>query len=352
MERKPNTISRILFYIGAILLLNACIDEIGFDTAQTGGQLVVNGKITNSPGPHTIQLTLVSESGPTPSAVTDADIWISDDNGSRERLIEIGGGIYQLEENRLVGEKGNTYTLEINVDGTTYRSRPELMPTVAMAKDSTYFELNKEILVTPDDVTIERERAEVYLDSEFPSAPVYLKWEAQHVYVRFSGDPDFPPPICDNCTIICYVTVPVSPQDFVLFDGMGPFKINRQLVGSKRPNSDFFYISSLNVIQSSMNMETYTYWNRVYQTVNTVGTIFDVPVATVPGNIYNVNNPDESVLGYFEAVAQDTTRIILSKADFTFGTVNDPCSDLRNKGCENCLILPQSTKKRPSYLPN
>ncbi|MCY7328231.1 MAG: hypothetical protein LH618_06765 [Saprospiraceae bacterium] len=51
-------------------------------------------------------------------------------------------------------------------------------------------------------------------------------------------------------------------------------------------------------------------------TLTATGTIFDVPPATVPGNVENTTHPDLPALGFFEVGAADTRRVYIRSGQF------------------------------------
>jgi hypothetical protein len=96
------------------------------------------------------------------------------------------------------------------------------------------------------------------------------------------------------------------------------------------------------------------YWEKLDKTVNRVGSIFDAPPSGVQGNIYNINSPEVTVLGYFEAITTDTTRRFTLPSDLPVSITS--CKYVNNRTryldqCLNCFIIPNSSSERPSYWP-
>lgn len=363
---------KILIYPLSVLILTvallfySCVNEIVFDTPEEGGHLIIDGTITNGDRPHTITVARTSPSGGIIIPVTSAEAWIEDNEGNREQLVEnyipetdsnsptarvpiIG---YTLVGNIVKGTPGNSYTLEVLLeDGRSYKSMPETMPTV-QAIDSIRFNVGTEQELSPDGVIQELIKAQVFLGSTIPEGPVYLKWDLEHLYARVVHRLPLEPQFC-------YVNDYFNAQEFVLFDGTDTpsLQMEELLLGSKTINNDFFYLSFMNVVQSSMSKTSFAYWNQVQQVVANVGTIFDVPGATPVGNISDTENPDEEVLGFFGAELRDTVNILLSRQDFNPRLVTDPCAlganFNRNRAqCTDCQTLPNSTEIKPAYWPN
>ena len=97
------------------------------------------------------------------------------------------------------------------------------------------------------------------------------------------------------------------------------------------------------------------YWEKLDKTANRVGSIVDSPPSPVQGNIYNINDPGVTILGFFEAINTDTTRRFTLPRDLPIFIKS--CKYVGSFGvryadrCLNCLIIPNSSLTRPSYWP-
>jgi hypothetical protein len=72
---------------------------------------------------------------------------------------------------------------------------------------------------------------------------------------------------------------------------------------------------SLNVKQYSLSEESYNYWKELEKSTENLGTLFDPQPSTVQGNIYNINDETEVVLGYFDAASVEEKRVFISRGD-------------------------------------
>jgi hypothetical protein len=68
--------------------------------------------------------------------------------------------------------------------------------------------------------------------------------------------------------------------------------------------------------QYSMTQDGYNYWKLLRQINQTQGSLFDIQPGTVLGNIHNVNDPDEVVLGYFDACVVRYKRAFYTPENF------------------------------------
>ncbi|UCG27538.1 MAG: DUF4249 domain-containing protein [Bacteroidales bacterium] len=110
----------IVSYILTMILFVGCEEIIKIDLEGTDARLVIEGKITDGPGPHTVRISRSTdyfdpEEYP---MVSGALVVISDDTGLRDTLQEVAAGIYQTTF--LTGETGRNYTLETIVEGEQY----------------------------------------------------------------------------------------------------------------------------------------------------------------------------------------------------------------------------------------
>jgi hypothetical protein len=77
---------------------------------------------------------------------------------------------------------------------------------------------------------------------------------------------------------------------------------------------------SIEVKQYSVSPKEFDYWNNLKQVSETAGDIFETQPFPVSGNIYNVTDPDDRVLGYFQVSAVKKKRLYISLAEIaSFG---------------------------------
>src|ERR1022692_4666787 len=110
----------ILVFIIFYLAFSSCEKVINIDLNSVAPQIVVQGNITNQPGPYTVQLTQTvnfSEPNNFP-AVSGAKVIIEDNAGNVDTLTENPAGIYT--GTRLTGTPGRSYALVLTANGKKY----------------------------------------------------------------------------------------------------------------------------------------------------------------------------------------------------------------------------------------
>ena len=63
--------------------------------------------------------------------------------------------------------------------------------------------------------------------------------------------------------------------------------------------------------QFSLNEDEYLYWERLKNTIDQVGGLYDQVPTSIPNNVYCLENPNEKVLGYFSVSAKTSKRIFI-----------------------------------------
>lgn len=322
------------------LFVPGCVEEITFDNDRLAGQLVVDGRITDKAGPHELKLSRTSAESNIPLPLNGASVAIVDGDDNREDYVESKEpGTYRLMNQTVKGERGKSYYIDIHLpNGKKYRSFPETIP-ISAGKDSAYFEVGKVQEQMSTGRNRERNAVMIYADTELPdhSDPLFFKWEVTGMY-RFQR---------------CYITQPPDPQNVSLFSTAESDVdfIEKQLLTIKTVDATFEFYGRhyFFITLSSITENRYKYWKQVNEITNNTGTVFDTPPAAVEGNVYNIEDETEQVLGYFEAAAVDTSQIFTLKSDFPFFIPN-PCGQTnpyRHHACGNCLRLKNSSVENP-----
>jgi hypothetical protein len=110
---------RIIFLI-TVLIFAGCDKEIQLPLDPNASILVIDANITDQPGPYFVKLSKsidISNVSGNP-LVENASVIISDNQGQRDTLLQNEKGIYQTK--KIKGVYGNTYFLEVTVDGKKY----------------------------------------------------------------------------------------------------------------------------------------------------------------------------------------------------------------------------------------
>jgi hypothetical protein len=336
---------------GMALALYTCVDPYSPDI-QTGPiKLIVDGLLTDGPGPYTVTLALSepynNERGTLP--VNSAQVYVEDHTGQRFDYTPRGSGIYQSDSAGFRGQAGFTYTLFVRAsDGSLYRSRPELL-RAAPAIDTAYTEYYS----STNSAGIRVAGFEVYIETADPdTSGNFYSWNWTHYDTidyclqRLDGETRvmYLSPCCDPCWTVKRCNGCINVLSDVFVNGN---TLKRQIATIPyNSKSDYFMV----IDQLALSREAYQFWQLVNGQINNSGGIFDQPPATVPGNMYLPEKPEEQVLGFFAAAGLARKSVFLKRnyvADPPITTTTGNLITSQTQFCEPCVESRTRTARRP-----
>jgi len=324
-----------------LFLLVACVDRIAIDaTGEFKSQIVVDGFISDEPGPYVVRLfrsSSVEDVLNSASPFSARAVSIYDNLGNIEPLTETsnGSGVYVTRANGIRGVLGRAYTLKIeNRDGTIYESTREVIRPAGKV-DSIYTEFES---FKPQQGPTEY-GYRVYMNSSIDEkGDNYFRWRFKGTY-RVETNPELhdtpfgqgripdPRPCsgfiyngnlvqvgpCFCCT--CWVTQPekkpiVSDNQFVTGG-----KFNKVEVGFVPVNAfTFFDRYQIEVKQLSLSAEAFEFWRIIQSQKEGATSLFQPPFGQAMTNIHPTNG-GPPILGIFYAssVAKKTKFILKSE---------------------------------------
>ncbi len=346
IEKMPRPYKWIHLFLGPALAIgcSSCIDVLEFKPVQTASLLVVDGKLDTSSEPQMLRLSETAPVGRIANfpPVTGAIITLRDDLGNEQNYAETEPGEYVLDGAAMNTTPGRTYILRIEVNDKVYESTPETMPepvrpdsSFSLVSDQKYVSIYSSIAI-PSDV----------------ARGPFLKWRIDYVYQlsEFFCHPLDP-------TNICYVQQYFDNRLLPIFDGslLARGETARPFVARREADKTFGEVVFFNVYQETLTPDAYTYWDKISRVLTQTGSLFDAPPGAVRGNVFNVDQPEEQVLGYFYAAPEDTTRVKVIASDFSPFRINPYCGapgfpPFPFPGeCCNCTILPNASLIAPPY---
>ena len=118
------SISGPLILLVVVFSAVKCVDPYTPKLSGYRNVMVVDGLVTNADNSYKVSLTeSIEAQDSTPKTISDATVYITDDNGVRTDLLPAGNGIYKTDSLTFRGETGRTYQLHITrSDGNEYVS--------------------------------------------------------------------------------------------------------------------------------------------------------------------------------------------------------------------------------------
>src|SRR5688572_23113276 len=166
------------FIVVSIAFCYSCIDPFEIEFTESNSQLVVDGLITDAPGPYTIKIYRtkpISDQISSPDWVQGAQVWILDGTGNQEHLAEIKAGHYATSVLGMQGEVGKTYTLRIQIGESIFESSPQTMTPVGEIKNLYYTFKQVEDPKTTDYINVQN-GFEVFIDAEVSPGSELMRW--------------------------------------------------------------------------------------------------------------------------------------------------------------------------------
>jgi len=327
----------LLLLLGPIFI-GSCIDRINIEVPDSySSQLVVDGVITDEPGPYTVTLTKATRIEKFlqfhREFISGARVIISDNVGNSELLIETEPGVYQTKTNGIQGVIGREYSLRIQTDeGKVYESKPDKMHPVGEI-DSLYYELET---VQPIDKPTQY-GFRVFVDAQgAPDRDNLLRWKFTGVF-EINTHPELygkvisfvEPPQCQRGPLPCTFDGPDGScsccKCWVSHYEVKPHLNDNQFVlNGKFKKVEVGYVPleyfpfqfkyRFEVKQMSLSPAAFDYWKIVKSQKEGTGSLFQPPTGKSRTNIFEKEG-GESVEGIFYASATKTKQVYLTNSD-------------------------------------
>jgi hypothetical protein len=289
-------------------MLDACIETFYPDIDGQESILVVDGMVTDAEDPCLVRLSRIfSYDDQYYPPEKGATVIILDGDGMPHYLEEKEAGSYYTDTASFRGRAGGRYQLQIILaDGTTYQSD---YVTLKKAPPVESFDVRYEAVET-------RDRGEFihglqfYLNTYDPENETrYYRWEWTETW-EFTV-PMQAPELADRYR--CWKShksssILIANTKHLTADRIIDYPLHFVSTESNRLR----ILYSLLVRQYAISPAAYEFWKTHEELEENAGTLFDPIPARVAGNIYNIDDPGEQVLGFFEASGLATRRIFVS----------------------------------------
>ncbi|MBD2755489.1 DUF4249 domain-containing protein [Spirosoma validum] len=304
-------------FLLAGLLAVSCVTEFQPDSVSIPPSLIVEGEITDQPGPYRIRLTRTADYSYKSLNLleTGATITISDNLGNQEILQE-NTGVYSTKATGLQGVAGRTYKVSIKTkDGKVYESTPELLKAAPPIQKLYY-----KYTVEPTGILFSRRQGwDVYLDTKDPE-PLdnYYRWNWTHyepleacykAEIPGGGGVYTGLVCCEPCWDItrCYNCINVNSDantNGQVISGQFIMRVPYKSTGR-------YY---LEVQQQAISEGAYTFWKSVRQLVSNTGGLFDAAPSLVQGNMRCISDPATRAYGFFGATGVSEQYIYVDRS--------------------------------------
>lgn len=304
-----------LFYL--VLLFSNCIQEFNPPSKGYENLLVVEAFLSNGEDAFEVKLSrsipidttaLIPESG--------ATINLSDDSGEIYLLVESDvSGVY-VYPGDINAQIGKSYQIHIETNtGIQYESsNVTMLETPEIDSVSFRFE---------ERPSAGLKGVQLYVNTHDPANDTwYYRWEWEETWQFSTPYPSYN--VYENGRIfvreedinICWKSDKSTAIEFATSINLNEDIINYYPLRYVSTETDrLFWKYSINVKQYALSEESYHYWKELQKTTESLGSLFDPQPSIVVGNIYNVNDDEEVVLGFFDVSTVEEKRIFIRRSD-------------------------------------
>ena len=359
--------------LSVLALADGCIERINIDTPESALPLVVDGGITNEPGPYQVRLSRANNVQGYLGAIVKPffakQVTIFDDKGNSEILNLVYNGVYQTST--FQGVAGNQYFIRIEArDGKVYESIPETIKASGTV-DSIYYQFD----ITQPENAPTKYGFRIFADfSGYPQGENLFRWQFRGTYkvetrpelrTQPAGEgrvPD-PPPCsgwvynirtrvlnqvgpceCCECWSSLYEQTPLISDNSISLSGQ--FK-NIEVGYVPVDYWEFYDKTMITVKQLSISPTEFNYWKLVRQQLVGSSSVFQPVTGKAKSNIF-VKNGSEEVLGFFTVAGVSKKVLFMNRNNLPQGYSNViPQLDIPIN--ESCLVVfKNSTNQRPT----
>lgn len=306
---------KITFILIISFTLYTCIDPYTPDLKSFESLLVVDALITDEDASNYVRISRTTETpGEKRVNVSGATVVLSDDQGNSTILTEKYPGDYRTDSLLFRGMVGRTYTLSFETsDGENYESEACLMYPVPEI-DSLYYGRDQ---VYSEETGTFHEGVTFYIDTRDESPDSYYRWSFDEWWkftvpepklFDYLNDSTITPVEEIKLTCWSHRRSDIIDIENTLSGNSGDF-ISKPILFVASDESNRLLIQyCAEVKQMSLSRSEYEFWNLMTEINEAGGDIFDKQPFQIFGNIKNITNPGEQVIGFFQVSAVSLKR--------------------------------------------
>lgn len=301
------------------LLCGSCVEPFEPLLEESQEVLVISGMISDQPGRHEITVSLSSPyREPVFQGVDFCMVAVEDQEGNMIHYTNIGEGVYVADLPDSFLDVGDAVSLQvITPDDKVYRSSYDTIFACPQL-DRVYYELGQQETPDPE---FTRPGIQFYLDMlGEPTDSKNIIWQVEetweywaslfgtHIMRGYADVEEFR----SNAVFRCWKHAPLNHIYIGSTRSLSANEMRRLPLHFVSNETDRLSVTySLHVKQQSLSSEAYDYWQRMNDQSVESGGLYEKQPASVAGNIYNVDDPEEVVLGCFYATQFREERLFI-----------------------------------------
>jgi len=295
----------------------SCIKPYDPDIREENvNKLVVSGRITNLEGWHEVSVSIAS---PVQEAafipVSGCEVTVADNLGNHFEFDEMTAGSYQAWIGQEYLVPGTAYMVSVMTpEGELVESAYDTLLAGA-PMDSVYYAIED---IATGDPNVFLKIMQFYIDlNGAPTDSRNYKWEIKETWEYHSAHPlefyyngkfhEVRPP--DYSRMICWTNTMVK-EIFLLSTANSSLNVFQKnpLHFIDGHTSRLSILYSILVSQQSLSGSTYNYFEVIKENSAGFGGLYEQQPFSIKGNLVNLTNPEQVVLGYFYACSESSRR--------------------------------------------
>jgi hypothetical protein len=363
---------RIFILLLLFLLLFPSCKELYNYEGPGENSIVVDGMITDAPGPYYITLNKVLPFSNNPSSGNDTNylvqgaiVFIKSDKGENVQLQEYNPGNYKTNGSDIQGEVGHSYYITIQTrEGDVYESLPSTICESPVISDidvniekQSFLETNSE----GNQVATEVEGMAVSAQMKLNNTSKYFKIDVEGVY-QIQRIIERPISICEGCKTACLGCNDIPIYCWSNFSDLLPniFEVNSSSSVNNLDNVPAIFIQPIDPIYLEKTIlpldlertpivsgyivdikaydideNIYEYYRNVITLFSAQNKIFDPIPVQLTGNIKCINKPEKIAYGIFIATSVNRKQFFI--------VWNPGTSDILKKEMGTIYNIPQDS---------
>lgn len=365
-------IKKLIILLSIPISFYACIEIIDFET-ESKPQLMVYGKITNSTTavPY-IEIRSLGIGLTENMSIDHASVIVLENDVPVGFKYDSKNERYIPQQSGWKGVPNANYQLKLSIADLQIESPIEKMPNINLTEFQTSFIVERIETLSPNRVPIEKIVFSVFADACLPDTTAYFRWDIEEVYLYTQMElPSSRFPFYFAAQ--CFITSFHISNPLIMFSSANnsATNISNLLLLQREIDHTFEEIHYFGVVAHSLTASGYDYWQKVNELTSRTGSIFEVPPASIKGNLYCSDQPELMINGFFEIANVDTSSVYITRDDHPF-YVPEICPRLPvedwykipyrcysclttilgiSPECYNCSLVPNSSGIKPPYLP-
>lgn len=307
-------LSYVLYFVLTAVLISSCKEKFNPEVSQKDNNLLVVEGFINTGNDSTIfklNRTVLLDNKQVLNPEVGATLTVESETNVSYPLIEKEKGMYVAPPLNLT--KNTKYRLKIK----TAKNANYLSDFVAVKESPPIDNVTWKVGVNGLQIAVN-----AHDDTKNTQ---YYRWEYTDTWIFYAS----------YQSLLMYVDkqiVPRHPSTFQIFQCWGNYNSSTILLGSTaKLDKDVIFESPIALIdhhserltekysilvkQYALTKEAYQFYEQLKKNTETLGSIFDAQPSELKGNIRNVSNPNEPVLGFISAGSIQEKRIYILKKD-------------------------------------